>query len=102
MRNELTSNQRELLSYEKTIGTLTEELDGFRARVKELEQVKKESLILTRERGISLSAGSKMSSQEDIGKELEVEREEKESYKKELAAEKEKVVLCCPKITRDP
>lgn len=79
MKKLMESKNREVCSYKKTIETLTEELDGLRARVKDLEQSKKEARMSATTTG------------QEVMRELEREKAEREKLKGLLEAETEKV-----------
>lgn len=89
---EVDSKEREITSYQKTIETLTKELDELRSRVRDLEQMKLENQNLLAKEKEKL-AGVVMSGiqQEELRKDLEAEREEKENYKQLLQEETDKV-----------
>lgn len=80
---------REISSYKKTIEALTEELDGLRSRVRGLEQAKHEGQsALATSSGSTSSAGQQ---EEELVRELEEERLEKERYKNLYQDEREQV-----------
>ena len=85
------NKSHEVSSYKKTIEALTEELDGLRSHVRGLEQAKLEVQSALAASGSTSSAGQQ--EEDELVKELEEERLEKEQYKNLYEEEKEKVSL---------
>ena len=91
--SDIESKDKEIVSYKKTIATLTEELDELRSRVRDLEQAKHESLLVPQQEMGSCTCGIVDDKHEETVKELEEVREEKERYKELLETKTEKVFL---------
>ena len=89
MKMDIEGKEREIVSYQKTIEALTDELDGLRTRVRDLEQAKQEN---SRERG-SPTCNTTNGIQKEVVKELEQAKQEKEEYKQLLINEEKKVMI---------